>query len=99
LGRESEAESVRFLGRRVTKVGSEVKHGLFRRPRNPKKLPLEGFGPLNKRCERRTRALPEVQVAENATARGPDFRAGRILVTISPNFPNAVTGTTSRCSS
>ena len=28
VGPESEAESVRFLGRRVTKVGPEVKHGL-----------------------------------------------------------------------
>ena len=27
VGRESEAESVRFHGRRVTKVGPEVKHG------------------------------------------------------------------------
>ena len=30
VGPESEAESVRFHGRRVTKVGPEVKHGLFR---------------------------------------------------------------------
>jgi hypothetical protein len=54
---------VRFHGRRVTKVGPEVKHGLFRvagRARNPKKLPPEGWGPLNKGCERRTRALPDV---------------------------------------
>jgi hypothetical protein len=61
VGPESEAESVRFHGRRVTKVGPEVKDGLFRvagRARNPKKLPLEGWGPLNKGCERRTRALP-----------------------------------------
>jgi hypothetical protein len=28
VGPESEAESVRFHGRRVTKVGPEVKHGL-----------------------------------------------------------------------
>jgi hypothetical protein len=28
---ESEAESVRFHGRRLTKVGPEVKHGLFTR--------------------------------------------------------------------
>ena len=38
VGPESEAESVRFHGRRVTKVGPEVKHGLFRvagRARNP----------------------------------------------------------------
>jgi hypothetical protein len=28
FGPESEAESVRFHGRRVTKVGPEVKHGL-----------------------------------------------------------------------
>ena len=51
VGRESEAENVRFHGRRVTKVGPEVKHGLFRvarRARNPKKLPPEGWGPLNK---------------------------------------------------
>jgi hypothetical protein len=57
VGPESEAESVRFHGRRVTKVGPEVKHGLFRvagRARNPKKLPSEGWGPLNKGCERRT---------------------------------------------
>jgi hypothetical protein len=63
VGPESEAESVRFHGRRVTKVGPEVKDGLFRvagRARNPKKLPLEGWGPLNKGCERRTRTLPDV---------------------------------------
>ena len=48
VGPESEAESVRFHGRRVTKVGPEVKHG------------PEGWGPLNKGCERRTRALPDV---------------------------------------
>ena len=30
VGPESEAESVRFHGRRVTKVGPQVKHGLFR---------------------------------------------------------------------
>jgi hypothetical protein len=44
-------------------VGPEVKHGLFpvaRRARNPKKLPPEGWGPLNKGCERRTWALPDV---------------------------------------
>jgi hypothetical protein len=29
VGPESEAESVRFHGRRVTKVGSGVKHGLL----------------------------------------------------------------------
>ena len=29
VGRESEAESVRFHGRRVTKVGPEVKHELI----------------------------------------------------------------------
>ena len=46
-GPESEAESVRFQWRRVTKVGPEVKHGR-RRAR----------GPLNKACERRTWALP-----------------------------------------
>jgi hypothetical protein len=54
---------VRFHGRRVTKVGPEVKHGLFRvagRARNPKRLPPEGWGPLNNGCERRTRALPGV---------------------------------------
>jgi hypothetical protein len=63
VGPESEVESVRFHGRRVTKVGPEVKHGRFRvagRARNPKKLPPEGWGPLNKGCERRTRALPDV---------------------------------------
>ena len=49
VGPESEAESVRFHGRRVTKVGPEVKQ-----------LPPEGWGPLNKGCERRTRALPDV---------------------------------------
>ena len=41
VGPESEAESVRFHGRRVTKVGPEVKHGLFRvagRVRNPNPL-------------------------------------------------------------
>ena len=48
VGPESEAESVRFHGRRVTKVGPEVKHG------------SEHGGPLNKGCERRTRALPDV---------------------------------------
>ena len=36
VGPESEAESVHFHGRRVTKVGPEVKHG------------PEGWGPLNK---------------------------------------------------
>ena len=39
VGPESEAESVRFHGRRVTKAGPEVEHGLFRiaeRARNPK---------------------------------------------------------------
>jgi len=40
---------VRFHGRRVTKVGPEVKQ-----------LPPEGWGPLNKGCERRTWALPDV---------------------------------------
>jgi hypothetical protein len=52
VGRDSEAEGVRFHGRRVTKVGPEVKHGPFwvgGRVRNPKKLPPERFGPLNKR--------------------------------------------------
>ena len=49
VGPESEAESVRFHGRRVTKVGPKVKHSCRRR----------GWGPLNKGCERRTRALPE----------------------------------------
>ncbi len=49
---ESEAESVRFHGRRVTKVG-------------PKSNTLEkaaagGLGPLNKGCERRTWALADV---------------------------------------
>ena len=52
VGPESEAESVRFYERRVTKVGPEVKHG------------REGWGPLNKGCERRCRTL---QLAENAT--------------------------------
>ena len=63
IGPESEAESTRFHGRRAIKVGPEVKYGLFRvaaRPRNPKKLPPEGWGPLNKGCERRTWALPDV---------------------------------------
>ncbi len=63
VGPESEAESVRFYGRRVTKVGPEVKQGFFGlrgAPRNPKKLPPEGWGRLNKGCERRTRALPDV---------------------------------------
>jgi hypothetical protein len=32
VGPESEAESVRFHGRRLTKVGPEVKQGLFRGP-------------------------------------------------------------------
>ena len=41
---------MRFHGRRVTKVGPEVKHG-----------PAGGlWGPLNKGCERRTWALPDV---------------------------------------
>ena len=48
VGRQSEAESVRFHGRRVTRVGPEVKHG------------PEGWGPRNKGCERRTWALPDV---------------------------------------
>jgi hypothetical protein len=44
VGRESEAESMRFHGRRVTSVRPEVKLGLFRvagRAHNPKKLPPE----------------------------------------------------------
>jgi hypothetical protein len=41
VGPESEAESMRFDGRRVTKVGPEVKHG----------LPREGWAPLNKGLE------------------------------------------------
>ena len=49
VGPESEAESVRFHGRRVTKVGPEVKQ-----------LPPEGWGPPNKGCKRRTWALPDV---------------------------------------
>jgi hypothetical protein len=49
VGPECKAESVRFHGRRVTKVGPEVKHGL-----------REDWGPLNKGCERRTWALPDV---------------------------------------
>ena len=53
VGPESEAESVRFHGRRVTKSGP-----------GSQKLPPEGWGPLNKG---RTRALPDVQLAENAT--------------------------------
>jgi hypothetical protein len=41
VGRESEAESVRFHGRIVTRAGPEVKHSFFRlHARNPKKLPL-----------------------------------------------------------
>ena len=50
VGPEYEAES---HGRRVTKVGSEVKDGLFRvagRARHPKKLPPEGWA-LNKGCD------------------------------------------------
>jgi hypothetical protein len=47
VGPEREAESVRFHWRRMTKVGPEVKHG-------------PELGPLNKGCERRTRALPDV---------------------------------------
>ena len=47
VGRKSEAESVGFHRRRVTRVGPEVKHGLFRvagRAYNPKKLPPERRG-------------------------------------------------------
>jgi hypothetical protein len=49
VGPESEAESVRFHGRRVTKVGPEVKHALIpqRGPQQGKKSPFftlpEGF--------------------------------------------------------
>ena len=50
VGPESEAESVCFHGRRVTKVG----------PGSQTQLPPEGWGPLNKGCERRTWALPDV---------------------------------------
>jgi hypothetical protein len=52
VGRESEAESVRFPWAQSDKSGPEVKHGFFWVPgrvRNAKKLPPEGFGPLNKR--------------------------------------------------
>ena len=61
VGPESEAESVRFHGRRVTKVGPEVKQA-FRLRGAPatRKAPPEGWGPLNNGCERRTRALPDV---------------------------------------
>ena len=40
VGPKSEAESMRFHGRRVTKVDPEVKQ-----------LPPEDWGPLNKGCE------------------------------------------------
>ena len=59
VGWESEAESVRFHGRGVTKVGPEVKHG------------REGWGPLNKGCERRTRALPGVSGGGGIIVRSP----------------------------
>jgi hypothetical protein len=49
VGAESKAESVRFHGRRVTKVGG-----------SQTQLPSEGLGALNKGCERRTQALPDV---------------------------------------
>jgi hypothetical protein len=42
VDRESEAESVRFHGRKVTRVGLEVKHRLFRvagRAYNPRRPP------------------------------------------------------------
>jgi hypothetical protein len=51
VGPESEAESVRFHGRRVTK---------WARKSNTGSLPPEGWGPLNEGRERRTRALPDV---------------------------------------
>ncbi len=49
VGPECETKSVRFHRRRVTKVGPEVKQP-----------PPEDWGPLNKGCERRTRALPDI---------------------------------------
>ena len=48
VGPESEAESVRFHGRTVTKVGRKSNTG------------RRAGGPLNKGCERRTWALPDV---------------------------------------
>ncbi len=60
VGPESEAESVRFHVRRVTKVGPKVKHGLLRVAGRARTRPPEGWGPLNKGCERRTWALPDV---------------------------------------
>jgi hypothetical protein len=68
-GVESEAKSVRFHGRRVTKVSPEVKHGHFRveqRARNPKKLP-EGWAAEHKGSRGALGRLPDVSVAENAT--------------------------------
>ena len=68
VGPESEAESARFHGRRVTKVGPEVKHGFFGLrggPRNPKKLPPEGWGAAEQGSERRAQALPGVDVSRS----------------------------------
>ena len=67
VGPESEAESVRFHVRRVTKVGPTVKHGLLRVAGRARTRPPEGWGPLNKGCERRTWALPDVSGGGDAT--------------------------------
>jgi hypothetical protein len=69
VGPESEAESVRFHGRRVTKVDPEVKHGL-----------PEGWGPLNKGCERRTWALPDVSGGgERHAGKGSSSHGSRVV--------------------
>ncbi len=47
IDRQSEAESVRFYGRKVTKVGPEVKHGLFR-VAGRASYPPEGWGCLTR---------------------------------------------------
>jgi hypothetical protein len=52
------AKSVRFHGRRVTKVGPEVKHG-----------PLEGWGPLNKGARGALGRCRTFQVAEKESGR------------------------------
>jgi hypothetical protein len=51
--------SVRLHGRRVTKVGLEVKHGLFRvvGARNPKRQPRRA---AEQGCEAPIRALPDI---------------------------------------
>jgi hypothetical protein len=58
VGPESGAESVRFHGRRVTKVARKSNRGSFWFAGRTRRL--EGRGPLNKGCDRRTRALPDV---------------------------------------